>query len=58
VPPLYIEIFIFEKHLDFWWNFEVSSLDRFWQFWAEFAALRVAESLPEVWLKSLEFHNS
>jgi hypothetical protein len=33
-------------------------LDSFGQFWAEFAALTVAESLPEVWLKSLKPHNS
>jgi hypothetical protein len=54
VPPLYIEIFIFEKYenLDFWWNFKVSSLGRFGQFWAEFAALTVAESMPEERLKS------
>jgi hypothetical protein len=30
----------------------------FGQFWAEIAALTVAESLPKVWLKSLEPHNS
>jgi hypothetical protein len=30
----------------------------FGQFWAEIAALTVAESLPEVWLKSLKLHNS
>jgi hypothetical protein len=29
-----------------------------WQFWAEFAALIMAESLPKVWLKSLKPHNS
>jgi hypothetical protein len=58
VPPLHVEIFIFEKHLnlDFWWNFKVSSLGRFWQIlavlgsfgqiWAEFAAFTVAESMP------------
>jgi hypothetical protein len=28
-------------------------LDSFGQFWAKVAALTVAESLPEVWLKSL-----
>jgi hypothetical protein len=33
-------------------------LDSFGQFWAEIAALAVAESLPEVWLKSLKPHNS
>jgi hypothetical protein len=56
LPPLYIEIFIFVKYknLNFWWNFKVSFLGRFWQilgsfgqFWAEFAALTVAESMPE-----------
>jgi hypothetical protein len=30
----------------------------FGQFWAEFAALTVAESLPKVWLKSLKPHIS
>jgi hypothetical protein len=30
----------------------------FGQFWAEIAALTVAESLPKVWLKSLKPHNS
>jgi hypothetical protein len=33
-------------------------LGSFGQFWAEFAALTVAESLPKVWLKSLKPHNS
>jgi hypothetical protein len=33
-------------------------LGRFWQFWAETAALTVAESLPKVWLKILKPHNS
>jgi hypothetical protein len=28
------------------------------QFWAEIAALTVAESMPKVWLKSLRTHNS
>jgi hypothetical protein len=27
------------------------------QFWADFAALTVADSMPEVWLKSLKPHN-
>jgi hypothetical protein len=47
-------MFIFEKYLNFnfWWNFKVLSLGRFWQFWAEFAALTVVESLPEARLKS------
>jgi hypothetical protein len=54
VPPLYIEIFIFEKHsnLNFWWNFKVLFLGRFGQIWAEFAALTVADSMPELGLKS------
>jgi hypothetical protein len=30
----------------------------FGQFWAEFAPLTMAESLPKVWLKSLKPHNS
>jgi hypothetical protein len=29
----------------------------FEQFWADFAALAVADSMPEVWLKSLKPHN-
>jgi hypothetical protein len=54
VPPLHIEIFIFEKHynLDFSWYFKVSFLGKFWQFWADFAALTVAEGMPELGLKS------
>jgi hypothetical protein len=31
---------------------------RVWQFWAEFAALKVAESLPYLRLKYLKPHNS
>jgi hypothetical protein len=27
------------------------------KFWADFAALAVADSMPEVWLKSLKPHN-
>jgi hypothetical protein len=46
------------KNLDFWWNFKVSSLSSFGQFWAEFAAWTVAESLPKAGLKSLKPHNS
>jgi hypothetical protein len=30
-----------------WANF-----GKFWQFWAVFAALAVADSMPEFWLKS------
>jgi hypothetical protein len=37
----------------FWAN-----LAKFWQFWAEFAALTVAESMPEARLKSSKPHNS
>jgi hypothetical protein len=29
----------------------------FGQFWADFVALAVADSMPEVWLKSLRPHN-
>jgi hypothetical protein len=35
-----------------------ADLGSFGQFWAEIAALTVAESLLEVWLKSLKPHNS
>jgi hypothetical protein len=37
---------------------DFGSLGSFGQFWAEIAALIVAESLLEVWLKSLKPHNS
>jgi hypothetical protein len=69
VHLLHIEIFIFEKHynLDFWWYFKVSSLGKFWQIlavlssfgqiWADFSALTVAESMPELGLKSSKPHN-
>jgi hypothetical protein len=54
VPPLHVQIFIFEKYLNlyFWWNFKVSALGRFWQFWADFAALTVADNKPQLGLKS------
>jgi hypothetical protein len=49
-------------------NFKVLSLSRFGQIlavlgsfgqvWVEVAALKVAESLPKVWLKILKPHNS
>jgi hypothetical protein len=64
VALLQVEIFIFEKYqnFDFWRNFKVSSLGRFWQiwavlgsfgqFWADFAALTVADSMPLLGLKS------
>jgi hypothetical protein len=29
----------------------------FWQFWADFAALAVADSMPKLQLKSLKPHN-
>jgi hypothetical protein len=57
MPPLHVKNFIFEKtkilifggiskfHL--WANF--GSLR---QFWADFAALAVADSMPKLWLKS------
>jgi hypothetical protein len=35
-----------------------ADLGKFWQFWVEFAALTVAESLLEARLKSLKPHNS
>jgi hypothetical protein len=46
--------FIFKNHenLDFWWNFKVSFLSRFWQFWANFAALAVADNMPKDHMKS------
>jgi hypothetical protein len=54
MPPLHIEIFIFEKHrnLDFWCYFKVLPMGRFWQFWAKFTVFTVAESLSKAWLKS------
>jgi hypothetical protein len=38
-----------------WINF--SKFWLFWQLWADFATLVVADSMPEVWLKSLKSHN-
>jgi hypothetical protein len=35
----------------------ISALGRFWQFWAEFAALAVADSMLKDHLKSLKPHN-
>jgi succinate-acetate transporter protein len=35
----------------------LANFGSFGQFWAEFAALAVADSMPEVWLKSLKPHN-
>jgi hypothetical protein len=34
-----------------------ADFSKFWQFWADFAALAVADSMPKVWLKSLKPHN-
>jgi len=54
---LYIDIFIFENYqnLNFWWNFKVSSLGRFWQFWAVLSRIccihtgwELARSLAEI----------
>jgi hypothetical protein len=58
--PLHVQFFIFlflnnteisnfggvsKFHL--WANF-----GKFWQFWADFVALAMADSMPELWLKS------
>jgi hypothetical protein len=34
------------------WYFEVLPMGKFWQFWAIFAALAMAESMPKLELKS------
>jgi hypothetical protein len=34
-----------------------ADFDKFWQFWTDFAALAVADSMPKLWLKSLKPHN-
>jgi hypothetical protein len=34
-----------------------TDFSKFGQFWADFAALAVADSMPKVWLKSLKSHN-
>jgi hypothetical protein len=39
-------------------KFRLADLGIFWQFWAEFATLIVAESLPKANLKSSKSHNS
>jgi hypothetical protein len=59
VPPLHVEILFLKntKNLDFWWYFKVSSLGKFWQFWADFPAFIVAESMPKLGLKSSKPHN-
>jgi hypothetical protein len=60
VPPLYVQIFSFEKY----WNLDFSgissfifgqilaNLGSFGQFWADFAALTVADSMSQLGLKS------
>jgi succinate-acetate transporter protein len=35
----------------------LANFGSFGQFWAEFAALAVADCMPELWLKSLKPHN-
>jgi hypothetical protein len=52
---LYVYNFLFLQkalNLDFLWYFKVLSLGRFWQFWAEFAPLAMADSMPKDHLKS------
>jgi hypothetical protein len=34
-----------------------ADFSKFWQFWADFAALAVADSMPKLRLKSLKPHN-
>jgi hypothetical protein len=63
VPPLHVKIFFVKKTkiLIFggiskflcWADF-----CKFWQFWAEFAALTVADSMPKPKLKSSNLYNS
>jgi hypothetical protein len=36
---------------------DLANFGSFGQFWADFAALAVADSMPEVWLNSLKPHN-
>jgi hypothetical protein len=66
VLSLHIEIFIFEKHqnLKFWWHFKVPQANCLWanfggfgQIWEDSTTLTVAESMPELGLKSLKPHN-
>jgi hypothetical protein len=49
--------FLVEFQSFVFWQFR-ADFGSFGQFWAEIAALTVAESLPKVWLKSLKPHNS
>jgi hypothetical protein len=63
VPPLHVRIFIFENYkisifggiskFRLWANF-----GKFWQFWADFPAFTVVESMPKLGLKSLKHSNS
>jgi hypothetical protein len=66
VLSLHIEIFIFEKHLNlnFWLYFKVPQANCLWanfgsfgQFWVDSAALTVADSMPQLGLKSLKPYN-
>jgi hypothetical protein len=61
VLPLHIEIFIFEKYqnLKFWWHFKEfqayclwADFGKLWQFLADSAAFIVADSMPQLGLKS------
>jgi hypothetical protein len=61
VPPLYMEVLFFEENQNpnFWWNFKVSwtncllaDFRSFGQFWADFVALAMADSVPKLLLKS------
>jgi hypothetical protein len=47
-----ISIFGRNSKFHFWANF-----GKFWQFWADFAALTVADSMPQLGLNSLKPHN-
>jgi hypothetical protein len=49
------KISIFGGILKFWFW---ADFGNFGQFWAEFAALTVAESMPKAELKFLKLHNS
>jgi succinate-acetate transporter protein len=35
----------------------LANFGSFGQFWAEFAAMAMADSMPKLWLKSLKPHN-
>jgi hypothetical protein len=66
VPPLHVEKQKFEekKKSRFLVEFQsfvfgqiLANFGSFGQFWAEFAAMAVADSMPELWLKSFKPHN-